>query len=706
MQRGLWGAVRATTRALWLRYALLGAAFSGAYYLLPLDGAGRVAIFIAAPAGASGLCLRAVRRAAPASRPVWASLAIALALASASDVVYLAVPAMTGHPNPFPSAVDVLWLGSYPFYVLAIWTILRHQQDRERGGNLLDVAIIASSGAIPLWAYLVDPVLDAGNSPAATVVVSALYPSLDLLVFAFLLRFVVSVGGTVAMRLLVLAVTTLLCADVNYVFQLNRGTFGDGGLSDALWIGSAVLVGVAALHPSARHVAEDRARPGGRLTAARIGFLALGVLVGPAVLSSRPDDTALVAAMSSVSFLLVMGRMWLLNRRLTAAHAQVARASGLLEHQARHDALTGLPNRALVVDRIARMQDAARRLGTPCALLHVDVDGFKAVNDALGHDAGDRLLVALADRLRTALCGASTVARLGGDEFLVLIGDAAPAADPETVADRLRDVVRQPVELGGPTSTVVSASVGIACGPGGSTAELLRQADLALHEAKTAGRDTAQRFRPEMEAAIQRRYELEIDLRSALARGEFFLLYQPVYTADGTRLIAFEALLRWRHPVKGLIGPNEFVPLLEASGQIVDVGRWVLATATQQAARWQAAGARVNISVNVSGRQLDRDSVVAHVAEALELSGLPPEALTLEITETALMTSVAETTRRLGELKALGARLAIDDFGTGYSSLAYLQRFPVDCLKIDRTFTVGIGQSPESDAMLRTLVQL
>jgi EAL domain-containing protein (putative c-di-GMP-specific phosphodiesterase class I) len=209
-----------------------------------------------------------------------------------------------------------------------------------------------------------------------------------------------------------------------------------------------------------------------------------------------------------------------------------------------------------------------------------------------------------------------------------------------------------------------------------------------------------------MEAAIQRRYELEIDLRSALARGEFFLLYQPVYTADGTRLIAFEALLRWRHPVKGLIGPNEFVPLLEASGQIVDVGRWVLATATQQAARWQAAGARVNISVNVSGRQLDRDSVVAHVAEALELSGLPPEALTLEITETALMTSVAETTRRLGELKALGARLAIDDFGTGYSSLAYLQRFPVDCLKIDRTFTVGIGQSPESDAMLRTLVQL
>jgi EAL domain-containing protein (putative c-di-GMP-specific phosphodiesterase class I) len=227
-----------------------------------------------------------------------------------------------------------------------------------------------------------------------------------------------------------------------------------------------------------------------------------------------------------------------------------------------------------------------------------------------------------------------------------------------------------------------------------------------MAEAKANGRDGHARFRPELEAVIQRRHELEVDLRGALARGEFFLLYQPVFLAAGLQPCGFEALLRWRHPTKGLIGPNEFVPLLESCGLIVDVGRWVLHEACRQLTRWRRAGCDVRVAVNVSGRQLDRDSVVEHVADALRGSGLTPAALTLEITETALMDNVVETTRRLRELSDLGVTIAVDDFGTGYSSLAYLQQFPVDCLKIDRTFTSGIGQSPESDAMIRTLVGL
>jgi len=300
-----------------------------------------------------------------------------------------------------------------------------------------------------------------------------------------------------------------------------------------------------------------------------------------------------------------------------------------------------------------------------------------------------------------------TVGRLGGDEFVLLIEDPAAAAAAELVAERVLELVRQPFLLGDDVPpTMVSASVGIAVGPRSTAGELLREADVAVDEAKSGGRNCYERFRPEMEAVIQRRYELEVDLRSALARDEFFLVYQPVFGVADVRLGGFEALLRWRHPAKGLIGPNEFIPLLESCGLIVDVGRWVLQTACEQTARWRRAGCDVRISVNVSGRQLDWDSIVEHVAEALRDSGLAPSALTLEITETALMHNVVETTRRLRELGELGVSIAIDDFGTGYSSLAYLQQFPVHFLKIDRTFTSSIGHSAESDAMIRTLVGL
>ena len=694
-------------RAAWAGYVAAGVAVVVAYYVLPLSEALQAVLFLAAPLGAAVVTARTSRRAAPSARGVWCSLSVALSLATASDLIYVGAPLVTGHWIKFPSVVDVIWLTSYPFYVLAIWALVRRQRESDRLGNLLDVAIIAANGAIPMWCYVIDPILNVRGGPAAGEVIAALYPTMDLVVFATLLRFVVAGRTTPAMRLLVAALSCLLVADVNYVFQLTRGTFADGGPSDALWIFSGVLVAAAALHPSARAFvfAEPEERP--RLTAGRMTFLGIALLVGPAVLSSHPHQARLLAAMSALSFVLVMTRMWVRNHNLTVAHATVEQTTDLMRYQALHDALTGLPNRMLLLDRIDRMQARARRSGDPCAVLQLDLDGFKAVNDALGHDTGDRLLVGVAHRLRTSLPGIHTIARLGGDEFVLLVEDAALAAAPELVAERVLEIVRQPFELDeGTPSTVVSASVGIAVGPRPSPGELLREADVAVYEAKASGGDACQRFLPEMEVAVQRRYELEVDLRSALARGEFFLLYQPIFAlADGT-VAGFEALLRWMHPSKGLIGPNEFIPLLEDSGHIVEVGRWVLREACRQTAAWRAGGRPVGVSVNVSGRQLDRDSVVEHVAEALRDSGLAPHALTVEITETALMNNVTETSRRLRELTALGVHIAVDDFGTGYSSLAYLQQFPVDCLKIDRTFTSAIGRSPESDAMIHTLAQL
>jgi diguanylate cyclase (GGDEF)-like protein len=359
------------------------------------------------------------------------------------------------------------------------------------------------------------------------------------------------------------------------------------------------------------------------------------------------------------------------------------------------------------MDRIEQLLARNRRNGTDGAALYIDLDGFKNINDTLGHAAGDRLLLAVAARLTTTLRDADTIGRMGGDEFVVLVDGVSLHSSPELVAERLLEVMRQPFDLDeSPTPIVVTTSVGIAVGDRDTPGEVLRDADVALYQAKAAGRNCYEVFRPEMETAVHRRYELEFDLRTALQDDQFRLVYQPIYNLDELTLVGVEALIRWEHPTLGVIGPDQFIPLLESSGQIVEVGRWVLHEACTQMADWRDRGSDLIVSVNVSGRQLDRDVIIEHVREALYISGLDPACLTLEITETALMRNVDTTTRRLQELKALGIQVAIDDFGTGYSSLAYLQRFPVDCLKIDRTFIDAITRSPASDALIHTLIQL
>jgi diguanylate cyclase (GGDEF)-like protein len=385
----------------------------------------------------------------------------------------------------------------------------------------------------------------------------------------------------------------------------------------------------------------------------------------------------------------------------------VAARTGQLQHQALHDALTGLPNRALILDRMEQLLRRSRRSGTSGAVLYIDIDDFKNVNDTLGHAAGDRLLVTVASRLRNALRETDTIGRMGGDEFVVLVDGDHLDVSPELVAERLIHVMRQPFESdGAPLPLAINVSIGVVAATGDSASDVLRDADVAMYQAKTAGKNRYQVFHPEMQSEISRRIELEFDLRSAIEGGQFRLEYQPIYNLDDLELIGVEALLRWDHPRLGAIEPSEFVPILEQTGQIQAVGRWVLQEACAQMAAWHAGGAALDISVNVSGRQLDGDTIVAHVREALETSGLPPTSLIIEVTETALMQNMTATAERLQAIKALGVRIAVDDFGTGYSSLAYLQQFPIDCLKIDRRFTNAITTSPESKALIGTLVQL
>jgi diguanylate cyclase (GGDEF)-like protein len=423
---------------------------------------------------------------------------------------------------------------------------------------------------------------------------------------------------------------------------------------------------------------------------------------------SAAQQSALVFAIGSLVSLILFLLISVLGRSRARALALLEEKTVQLRHQALHDSLTGLPNRTLALDRAEQMLARARRAQMPIAALYIDIDGFKHINDTFGHLAGDEFLRIVASRLERVIRESDTAARLAGDEFVVLLDSSSLDVGPQLVAERVLEVLREPYDMGDEIGRQLSvtASIGVAHGLRGSAQELLSDADVALYVAKSEGRNRYVVFESGMDTIAQDRLMLKMDLADALDSGELYLVYQPTFDLRSEQPTGFEALLRWRHPQRGVIGPDVFIPIAEETGLIVPIGRWVLHEACRQAARWRRDGHRLGISVNVSGRQLDNDGLIDDVRDALDGNGLEASALTLEITETALMRDADASAGRLGALKDLGVRLAIDDFGTGYSSLAYLRQFSVDALKIDRSFIRGVAASTESAALIHTLVRL
>jgi len=421
------------------------------------------------------------------------------------------------------------------------------------------------------------------------------------------------------------------------------------------------------------------------------------------------DDEARRLLLGGIVLSLSLGTLFfILGTGRARAWNLVDKKTQELRHQALHDGLTGLPNRALIMDRVEQALARARRHDGPVAVMFLDLDGFKDVNDSSGHDAGDQLLRAVGDRLTGVLRDSDTVGRLGGDEFVVVAEGDSLNAGPEVIAERIHDVLAAPFHVGADHEITVhsAASIGIAIGMRTSAGALVRDADIALYEAKRAGKGGFVVFAPAMQAAVQRRIDLDADLRQAVGSDQFFLAYQPTFDLTSNTVTGVEALVRWRHPTRGVLMPGDFIPIAEETGLIIPIGRWVLRQACRQAAEWHHAGHPLGVSVNVSGRQLDDDAFLAVVQAALDESGIEPGLLTLEITETMLMRDATASARRLAALKDIGVRIAIDDFGTGYSSMAYLQQFPVDALKIDRSFISGVAQNAESAALIHTMVQL
>ncbi len=381
-----------------------------------------------------------------------------------------------------------------------------------------------------------------------------------------------------------------------------------------------------------------------------------------------------------------------------------------LRHQAFHDPLTGLPNRALFLDRLEHAMVRGTRHGCSVAVLFVDLDRFKPVNDSLGHEVGDELLTAVGRRLREGLRPEDTVARLGGDEFAVLIEDVEDTSDATLVAERVGEVLRPALELRD-REVVLTASIGVAVSRAGQRDpdELLRAADIAMYSAKRTGKGLYKVFEPSMGSRALELLELEADLHRALEREELRLHYQPKVELATGRIVGVEALVRWEHRMRGMVPPAEFIPLAEETGLILPLGRWILEQACREAREWQGRhriGGPLEVSVNVSARQFGHPGLVGEVARVLEETGLDPKGLMLEITESVVMEDAESNVATLRELKDLGVRLAIDDFGTGYSSLSYLHRFPVDALKIDRSFVDGLGEESEDTTIVRSVISL
>ncbi len=381
-----------------------------------------------------------------------------------------------------------------------------------------------------------------------------------------------------------------------------------------------------------------------------------------------------------------------------------AKAAEETAHQAFHDPLTGLANRALFLDRLSQARARAARSGGSVGVVFADLDGFKTVNDSLGHAAGDQLLIIAAQRLVSVLGPTDTVARFGGDEFAILIEDASEPISAARLARRALEVLEKVIEIHG-REIFITASIGVAAGLE-EPEELLRRADLAMYESKGQGKGRYELFQSHMHEAMAQRLELETDLRGAAERDEFILHYQPIVELGSGSIVGVEALMRWMHPTRGLIGPEEFIPIAEESGQIHALGRWVLREACERMVDWQAEHGPLHLTVNLSSAQLRQASLVREVAEVLDHTGLDPSRLTLEITETVLMDVSTSNLERLAALKREGIRLAVDDFGTGYSSLQYLRRFPIDWLKMAKFFVDGVEHSGSQSRLARAIVNL
>ncbi len=717
----------------WKYVLVIGICAVAGYFVLPGPAAKDIA-YSALGIGSMACILIGIHIHKPRDRLSWYLLAIGVACFFLGDAV-LDFYGLVLHVNiPFPSFADAFYLAGYPFVFAGVLRLSRDPNLAVRREDYADVAIVSMGALAISWHFLMNSyVHDASLTTFGKLVILA-YPIMDIaLIFIVFRALLFGAASLPFHKLIAMGLIGMFAGDFAYDLLVLHNGYQTGNPVDALFLVEYVLIGAAALHPSiAQGIPVEpklspniyhREAPGRRRMplVAFAGFVPPAILLVASCLGVAVNVPVLSGLCVAVSALVYLRMIWLIDRitgqsdeievhahALEASHRGRDELESDLRHLAFHDELTGLANRALLHDRVEHALAAAERSGLPVALCFGDLDGFKTVNDTLGHHVGDEVLVRAGKLLASIVRPGDTVARIGGDEFAVLMVDVER---PETAVDfarRIVSVLRNAPDFEG-NQVGLSISVGVAYAePGKTTEQLLSEADSAMYEAKENGKNRVEVFEASMRSRMLERLEMTNGFRWALSRSEFFLHYQPIMSLADGRLRGFEALVRWQHPTLGEVSPLRFIPVAEETGFIVPLGRWIVVEACEQLAAWSAdANEELVLSVNLSRRQLMSPYLADEVRTALDLTGVDPHQLILEITESVLMKDPAQAAVALSELRALGIRIAVDDFGTGYSSLSHLQRFPVDVLKIDKSFIDPlIDSDPGSWALVTAILTL
>jgi diguanylate cyclase (GGDEF)-like protein len=646
----------------------------------------------------------------PARRAPWLLFAIGLGLMAVGSWIWTILLQATGAPPSVPSLKDAFTLMGELFMAVGVLGILRNRLPGSDRAGLLDALILAVGFGVVCWVWFMGPMADTRSSGVELGVTLA-YPIIDVALLGILGRLAMTPGPRVLSdRLLLLGMAAFLVGDLGYAWLDSQGLYVEGGLVDLAFLIAFQAFAAAALHPSMRtYVVRTESQSVG-LSTRRMLILAAATLLSPAVLLLQASvdtkvDVPVIAIGTLLLFSLVLARLFLAVSELGRTLGERQKLEAELKRQALHDPLTGLANRVLFADRLEHALARRREL---VAVLYLDLDDFKTVNDTLGHEAGDELLARTAERIRATVRTHDTAARLGGDEFAILLEDSPDLRVAAMIAERLLHVLAAPVEIQG-RYVVIRASIGISLGVAGQTdaPAMMREADIAMYLAKGQGKGRYAVFEPTMHLNVVRGFELRSDLEHAAARGQLRLEYQPIVSLATGRPFGVEALLRWDHPERGLLPPLDFVPLAEATGLILPIGRWVIDEACGTLARLaDAVGVPdLRMNVNLSPIQLSDPLLIPTIERAIAEHAIAPSSLVLELTETAVPDPDGAA-RVLGALHGLGVRLAIDDFGSGYSSLGHLGRMPVDILKLDRTFIQSLNADDRSEALAAGVIAL
>jgi diguanylate cyclase (GGDEF)-like protein len=659
--------------------------------------------------------------------------------------------------SPFPSIADGAYLFFYPFFLIGILLLPARRFSRtETLKKTLDIGIVLVAALLGFWYFLIGPMIAAGaGSPLLEQILTMAYPVGDIVMLYGLLIILyrrVNTDNMASLWLLAAGALITIGADVIFSYQNLAGSFQSGGILDSGWMLGYLLTGLAGV---VQVVSAETYQPEAPskiktnpISEQIIGWLAylsyVWVLAAYFLLvqshyAQDPVNFLAIATGVAIIIGLVILRQMIahneikellvnLTKALDQVHHQASeldtvnqnlqheisdriRIQQQLSYDALHDELTGLPNRALLMDRLDHAVEYIRReSGNSYSVLLLDVDAFKVINDSLGHSAGDYMLVEISKRLKKCVRSIDTVARFGGDEFVVLLENVADENIAVQVADRIHSELSRPFEYKS-QEVHATCSIGIlkTINDFASSEEILRDVDIAMYWAKSSGKACYEIFTPDLRNAAITRMQIENELRNAILKKEFFFHYQPIYAIETRLIIGFEALLRWQNPFRGVVMPSEFIQIAEETGLIVPIGDWGLVEACMQLRKWQARYPtldELSINVNISVKQLTQADFVDKVKKALVASGINPRHLNLEITENVMVANQKLIIDLFGELRKLGVKLQIDDFGTGYSSLSYLQHFPVDTLKIDRSFVKEMNQSRKSHELVKTIIQM